>query len=405
MFFYAVPSPKVIGWPWLIGVLLIFASFLRFREKLEQLSVLKFLFALYVFFVAFSIGVAAVRENFFSVYEPLTRLSWEYTGNLHLVRNTPDFLRNFIELSGSSSIHTRIHPPGYTLVLYFFQRYLYAGFGGMAVLTIMLGGLAIFPLYYFLRNFATEEETRRGLELFAFFPSFVMFSATSMDAVFLFAFWVALSLTYAGWHRGAVLSFLGGLAAATALFLNFLFLLTAPLFLILFFMVYGKNGNATRLVFRAGAAMAGFALFFAALYFAYSYSVWENFWFARAEQNKEIKSNFDSLLIYFTYLFMNFSSFAVYLGIPNVLLLPVRIKEFLRRENLAPSLGFAMAGFFLLVGIFQGEVERIWLFLTPLFVLPLMKAVKSWEPSRFNALLSLMFFQIALMQILFYTYW
>ena len=403
--FYAIPSPKALGWLWLAGTTLLFMLFLRFRERMERVAVFKFLFALYVFFVFFSIGVAAVREGFFSVYEPFTRTHFEYTGNLYLIRNTSDFLKNFIDLSQSLSIHTRIHPPGYTLILYFFQKYLHAGFGGMAALTVMLGGLAVFPLYYFLKNFATERETRRGLELFVFFPSFAMMSATSMDAVFLFFVWIAIFLIYAGWMRSAVLSFLGGVAAAAALFLNYLFLLAAPLFLILLFMVYGKSGEAKRLIFRTAAAVAGLALFFAALYLVYDYSIWENFWVSRAAQNAEIKSNFESLLIYFVYFFMNLSAFAVYLGLPNVFLLVGRIKEFWRRENLAASLGFIMVGLFLLMGIFQGEVERIWLFLTPLFILPLMKIVKDWEPLRFNALLSLLFFQIITLQILFYTYW
>ena len=46
LLFYAVPSPKIIGVWWMLLASGVFILFLKFREKIEQLSVFKFLFLL-----------------------------------------------------------------------------------------------------------------------------------------------------------------------------------------------------------------------------------------------------------------------------------------------------------------------------------------------------------------------
>ncbi|OGF62460.1 hypothetical protein A2926_01895 [Candidatus Giovannonibacteria bacterium RIFCSPLOWO2_01_FULL_44_40] len=398
--FYAVPSPKALGIWWMLGALGIFFLFLKFREKIEKLNAFKFLLTLYLIFIAFSISVAAIREGFYSVYEPFTRTRWEYTGDMLLVTSIPEFLRDYVALQPKLTVHASVHPPGYTLILYFFHQYLGAGFAGLAVLIIMLGGFVIFPLYYFLKNFATEDNVRRGLQIFIFVPSFVMMSATSMEAAFLFFSWLAIAILYEGWRRGAFLSFLGGVAAALALFLNYLFALLAPLFLILFFMLY-KRGIVTRII----PTFFGFLMFFAALYLWTGYSIIENFFVAHGRLYHNVGSNFESAMLYLAYFVMNISAFAVYLGLPNIKALIRGTTDLLRENNFIGSSGAIIVTLIIFLGLFQGEVERLWLFLTPLFILPLIRATENFDKTQFASLLSLLFFQIILTQTLFYTYW
>ena len=406
LFFYGLFSPKALGISWLVGGVVVGVLFFRVRERLNAMSAFRFLFSLYVFFVLLSVGVAGIREGFSSVYEPFTRTHWEYTGNLPFVQNASHFLRNFGEISQGLSIHTRIHPPGYTLILYFFQTYLRAGVGGMAVLVVMLGGLTLIPLYYFLKHFLSEAEVRRGLEIFVLFPSVVMMSATSMETTFLFFSWLSIALVYAGWTRNWRLAFLGGAAAGAALFLNFLFLLLLPLFLVLLVVAHRKDRVPWRpLLARTAAGLLSFLLLFTVLYLGTGYSIVRNFFAASAAQDEASQSNFESLSVYATYLLMNLISFSVYLGIPSLLLIAGQTREFLRRRAVMESLGIIMVALFSLIGVFQGEIERIWLFLTPLFILPLVHAVKDYRTPHFNAFLSLLFFQIVIMQVLFYTYW
>ncbi len=404
--FYGIFSPKALGFLWLLGIILLFILFLYFREKLENLSTFKFLLSLYIFFILFSVGVAGIREGIFGIYEPFTRTHLEYAGSLPLVNNMHDFLRDYVSLQSRLAEHARTHPPGYIIILYVFQKYFYAKVAGLAVLIAMLGGLTIFPLYYFLKNFATEEKTRRGLQIFAFLPSFVMMTATSMETTFLFFSLSSIALIYAGWRRGFWLSLLGGIVAAFSFFLNYLFLLLALLFLILLFIALRQHKISIRdIVIRTIFAVFGFLIFYAVVYWLTGYFIIENFFVSRKVANIVVGSNFESVPIYLIYFFMNLVSFGIYLGIPNVKLMLQNFKEFWGRENILYLLGFIMVALFSIIGVFQGEVERIWLFLTPLFILPLIKVSKDYSNLQFSSFLSLLFFQTVFMQILFYTYW
>ena len=400
LLFYAVPSPKIIGVWWMLLASGVFILFLKFREKIEQLSVFKFLFLLYLTFIVFSISTAAAREGLYSAYEPFTRTQWEYTGDMLLVTSIPAFLHDYVALQPQLTVHASVHPPGYTLILYVFHKYLWADFAGLAILVVMLGGLTIFPLYYFLKNFTTEGNVRRGLQFFIFIPSFVMMSATSMEATFLFFSWLAVAAIYNGWEHGALLSLLGGMAAAFAFFLNYLFILLAPLFLALFFALYGRE-----IIARAILTIFGFLLFFAALYLWTGYSVIENFLVAHGRLYHNVGSNFESFPLYFIYLFMNIAAFAVYLGLPSLKILAGGAARFIRERDLINFWGVIIVCIILLAGVFQGETERLWLFLTPLFILPMARLCEEMDSRRFSSFLSLLFFQIIFMQILFYTYW
>ena len=403
LFFYAVFSPKARGFFWLILLSLIFILFLKFREQLERLSALKFLFFIYFIFVTFSVSVASIREGFYGVYEPFTRAQWEYVGDLPLVKSASDFLNRYVSLEPFLAIHSRTHPPGYTLVLYFLQKYFHAGIPALSVLVVMLGGLTIFPLYYFLKNFASEEEARRGIQLFIFIPSVVMMSATSMETVFLFFVWASISLIYLGWRKGGAWPFLGGVALYTALFSNFLFILLAPLFLMLALIAYQQGAEFKKLVLRSALAVLGFSICYFFIYVWTGYSIVQNFFAARSFQSNFVENNFASLGVYLTYFFMNLTSFLIYLGVPTIFLFLKNLKNLFNKEKKILALGFIMSAFFLAAGIFQGETERIWLFLAPLFILPITNFIKTAELS--SALISLFFFETIFMQIMFYTYW
>lgn len=410
LLFYAIPSPKALGIGWFLGVLALFSLFIFLREKLEKLKLWQFLLALYVYFVLFSLGVAAIREGMFSIYEPFTRTHWEYTGDMLLVKNVTSFLQNYISLQPVLNVHASVHPPGYTILLYIFHRYLHAGFAGMAVLTVMLGGLTIVPLYYFLKNFASENTTRLGLQLFIFLPSVVMISATSTEAIFLFASWLAVAVVYRGWKHSKVLSFVGGILAALALFFNYLFLLLGPLFLMLLINIFLDEKKESGLgwppvINRAAMAFLGLVTFYAIIYFVTGYSIINNFFVARNRAYYNVGSDFESLRLYLIYLFMNIAAFAVYLGLPSLKALTGGAARFIEERDLTNFFGVIIVGIALLAGVFQAETERLWLFLTPLFTLPLMRLGAEMDSRRFSSFLSLLFFQIIFIQILFYTYW
>src|SRR3989344_5309376 len=366
LFFYAIPSPKLTSLVWALITLVAFFAFLYFRKKIEAFSPHKFLASLVLIFFIFSVGVAGIREGAKSIADPFTRTFWEYSGNMSAVRTVQDFLHNYIELLPQLAKHSVTHPPGYTLVLYFAHKYLGADFFGMALWVVFLTGLILWPLYYLWRSFLEEIETKRALEIFIFVPSAVMMTATSMDGVFLF-------------------------------------LAQFFLFLVWFFLVRA-DGNRKLVATRIMISLAAFLLFFLVIWYWSGYSIVENFFIARGYGQEAVGSNFESVGMYFIYVLMNIVNFLIYLGLPSLLIffkgLPATFKE----SNLLFKGGVWILLFFLVIGIFQANVERLWLFILPFFVDFKNKLLKEEHQRLFNPHLALTFFQIVVTQAMFYTF-
>ncbi len=406
MIFYALPSPKAEGLWWLALATVIFVIFVGLRERIEKLSAAKFLLALWAAFVILGVSVAGIREGLYGIYEPFTRTHWEYAGDLPLVNGVSDFLHNYTLLNPALSSHGSTHPPGYVLLLYILQKLFSIDLLGLAILVGSIGGLTILPLYFLWRRFADEAEVRRGLQLFIFLPSILIFSFTSMEAALMFAVWLSIAVLYIGWEKSAAAAFMGGVLAGVALMFNFLFLLLAPLYLFLAYEVYAEGrARLAPLFARVILSLVGFGMFFAALYWLTGYSIVDNFLVARGANREIVRSNFESIAFFFTYLFMNIFAFSYYLGVQNMIKLVYGIRDIFRARPRIYAVGFALVAIFLAVGIFQGEVERIWLFMAPLFVLSLGRLFRQVSGRDFSAAQALLFFQVVVTQILFYTYW
>lgn len=406
LIFYAIFSPKTSGYFWFSAAFFIFLIFIYFRKRIENFSTFKFLLTLYIIFVFLAVSIAAIREGFYGVYEPFTRTRWEYSGNLPLITSAQDFIKDYSNLKLQLALHSRWHPPGYSLILYAFQKVSWPNLAGISLLVVMLGGLTIFLLYYLLCEFASEAEARRGIQIFALVPSFLMFSATSMETTFLFFSFIAFVLIYFGVKKNLILAFAGGVLAGFSLFSNFLFLLLTPLYLLLIiYALFNFSQNNFKTFARAVFAALGFILFFLALKLWAGYSVINDFFDSYKSNAETVSSNFESIRIYFIYFFINLAAFCIYLGFANIYLILKNVRNIFR-EKLWPYLvGFFMLAIFLLVGIFQGEIERIWLFITPLFILPVIYSGRTLSDDDFSSVLSMLFFQIIFMQVLFYTYW
>ncbi|KKS96850.1 hypothetical protein A3B05_01090 [Candidatus Giovannonibacteria bacterium RIFCSPLOWO2_01_FULL_43_160] len=405
-FFYAIPSPKAMSLIWPLIALLTFFGFLYYRRKIEALSKNKFLLILFLIFFALALGVAGIREGAKSIADPFTRTFWEYSGNMGLVRTVKDFLHNYISLIPRLAEHSTTHPPGYTLVLYFVYKYFKAGFFGMSLWVVFIAGLTLWPLYFLWRYFLEEIEVKRALEIFIFVPSVVMMTATSMEGVFMFLVWCAIALVFIGWQKNIWLAGLGGLAAAMALLTNFLFLLLAPFFLFLAWHVTQKAVavGRSKALLRVFISLALFFLFFFSLWQWSGYSIVDNFFAALAANQGAVRSNFESIPVYFLYIFMNIVNFLIYLGLPLFFVFLKGLPATFKNGNLLFKSGLWILLFFLAVGVFQANVERLWLFIVPFFMVFKNKLFNEECRPLFHPFLSLMLFQIVVTQILFYTF-
>jgi len=192
-----------------------------------------------------------------------------------------------------------------------------------------------------------------------------------------------------------------------AFFSNFLFLLLAPFFAGLLYYVYlqsEKNKRALVIV-RSMITLLAFILFFIALWRWSGYSVIENFIIARGENQGAVINNFSSMGTYLTFLIMNVLSFGFALGIVNLLFFIKNRKDFFIKSRPELWIGFTYVAFLLMIGVFQGELARLWMFVVPFFLPALARGVARISQRQFSTVLSLLFLQIVLVQILFYTYW
>lgn len=407
LLFYALPSPKIENPLWFILAAGIFAIFLRLREKMLNLDAKKFLLSTCVIFFVFSSLVAGIREGAKSIIDPMTRTYWEYTGNIPLIVNTHDFLRDYIILQPKLVAHATTHPPGYSLLVYYFDKISGGSMLGISLFLILSAGLSIFPLYFLLKNFFEERTVRKILQLYIFVPSIVLMSGTSLEAFFVTIVWITIALMYIGWNKSRFLSVLGGISAGIALLSNFLFLLLAPIFLAMFIYVWQKSEMQKRaaVVVNLIISFLSFVLFFVFLWQWTDYSIIENFLVAKAASKEAVMSNFQSAAIYAIFFIMNILDFGFALGIVNLLSVMQSKKEIFLRNRPELWLGFAYVLFLVVIGVFQGELLRLWMFVVPFFLFSFGVFVEKISERKFSLVLSLLFLQIIFTQVLFYTYW
>lgn len=404
LLFYALPSPKIANLLWLIFVVLFFLLFIKFRKKLESLNARNFLITLCIVFFLFSTSVAGIREGVKSIVDPLTRTNWEYTGNIAFIANTHDFLRDYVALIPKLALHSTTHPPGYSLLVYYFGLITNNSLLGIALLIILTAGLSVFPLYFLLKYFFDEKSVRQILQVYIFIPSIVLMSGTSLESFFLFLTTSIVCCFVYGWGKSSLLSAIGGILAGVALFSNFLFLLLAPVFLGLIYYLWLKN-NKINILLNLLTSFLSFVLFFIILWHWSGYSIVENFMVSREANQEAVNSNFQSLSIYFIFLIMNILSFGFSLGVANLLIIFQNIRSYFVKNRPELWIGFGYVLFLFLIGIFQGELARLWMFVVPFFLFSIGKNLEKNSDKSFSLLLSLLFLQIIFVQILFYTYW
>lgn len=410
LLFFGIPSPKFGSLLWFLLAAGSFGSFLYFRRYFEIWPAWKFLVCLWLIFWTFSLGIAGMREGSFSIYEPFTREYWEYVGFLPHINNLRDFLSSYVTVISDPDLsfakHSKTHPPGYVLTLYVLQKLFGAGIWGLAILVVGLGGLFAIPVYYFWQQWLCDATLRKILPVFIFTPSLIMFSATSMDVIMLFFSWLALGVVFWGWRNNPLIAFVGGLLGAAALLMNFLFLTLGLVFLFFGGYLWSRSDQVRRTVILRGAlwSLAGFIAPFLFLHWWTGYSAIENFLVANSIQHTVVIGTSSSLLVYILFAFINIFSFSFYLGIPNIFLLTKTGIRGLSENRFLIVLGFLMVTLFTLSGFFQGEVERIWLFLYPLFVVILNQVIQKIKINT-TPILFLLVFQIIITQTLFFTYW
>lgn len=281
-------------------------------------------------------------------------------------------------------IHPSAHPPGATLLLAALDR---AGAPGPwpAAALILVVGAAATPLVYLLgRSVAGEREARLATLAWAFAPTVLLESATSMDAVFATAAVGAAVLLLRGRRIAA------GVTAAGCSFLSYA-LPAAAVWACAVLLLRGRRREALAASVAVGVlAVAGYA----ALWLATGYDPLA----AYAATKDHYEHGISQFRPYWYWLAGDPAAFLAGLGIPVAF-------AYARALGARTAPAVALAAVVLLAaasGFSKAEVERIWQFLVPLAVVAAAAELGRLSP---RTLLVALAGQAVAVEVLFGTTW
>jgi methylthioxylose transferase len=373
------------------GVVALFSSQARTGVRVAASAGLLLVLALAV--AALDGGSAAWRA-------PLA-FTGEYPHGVEQVGDLPSFLRQFPERLASLPSHASGHPAG-AMVLYALLARIWPGLDGAALLTVAIGCLGVLPVAALARDELGEDGRRWALALWVLSPITVLYTATSADAVFA----VVLAGAALAAHRGLVRrswawTVTGGLLLWVASMLTY----TAVLLLV--FLLVRAAGRVRRepgWVLGWAAATAATVLGLAGLlWLATGYDPVAA---VRATHAAYQAAPGSARRPYLPWLAGDPIAFGGMLGVPLFAALVVRAVA-VARQRAWTSFDAAMLACLLAAsswGFSRGEVERIFLFLVPLALVPVVRQLWAWR-ARLPVVAALLVAQTLAVQLLFYTRW
>lgn len=400
--------------PWILPAIAILVGFnffvSRFASKRSTFLILSFLF-----FWAIGLSVSMI-DGFRPVGEellpaflvPYTRTDLEYYGDVPLVNGVGffRFLKNYPkpEIFDQLSLHSKTHPPGGVIFLWFVSKIFGRGLLAASLATIGFTSLTIIPFYILSKEIYNESVAKNAIMIFLVMPNFVMFTTTSMDGVFSVFSIVSVYLFFKMLHSTDLkISIAFGISMAFGFMLSY-----SSIFVGLFFAVYAlliwqfDCENFDIVLKRIIIAFASFVGFFILIFLVSGFNIGESLIRSIQKDAEMMGSGYESLLRYFLISIGNLSAFMIGIGLPIVILWGQNINNYWREKDLFPIAFLISLLVIAFSTLYTMEVERIWIFMAPFVVLPIAKLTSRAELRCVIALLSA---QLIIMEIFFNTYW
>ncbi|MYF55896.1 glycosyltransferase family 39 protein [Candidatus Poribacteria bacterium] len=454
---YASPEFSVSFW--LLPALIVCIGFLFLCYKFLKLSLLPdninsrtLITIAIVCFIAINISVALIdgyheiptetdTEQILKLYEPYTRSGQEYYADVPFIdeMGLRVFLRDFTnrELFDHLSGHTRTHPPGGVVFLWLVSKIFGYNLVSTSLLSILFTALTVIPFYKLAERLYDKKVALYALLLFLITPNFVMFTTTSMDGPFSVFPILSLYLFYEARKRETdptipidafrPYSFLTGISLALGMFMTYstvvigVFLCVIPLLERKRFVQYLKM-----LAFAA----TGFIGFYFILSVLTDFQPFEALWLSIKKDERGMGTGYESINRYLHLSFANLFAFLIGVGIPITTVwlrqMVKSVKDWKQNSVLTENenseergswllrteesdtfnIGFLMTLlFFTFSTLFTMEVERIWIFMVPFFVIPVAKYLTERPRSDFFWVSGMLVLQLILMEVLLNTYW
>jgi len=389
------------------------ARILQSNNFYDTKKILLILVGIYFFYVFLSIEVASIRDGFIAISQPYQRTKYEYIGDIGITKNIYELFNRYHEIQSHLSLHGRLAPPGPLFILWFCSYLIGKEPLALSLLTIFFGGLAIFPLFLWIKKLFDNNTTIAitGVFLYSIIPSLVLFCATSTEILYMpFLFLVLWTFEKSLKESSFSVIFLSGIFFAILSLFKFT-LLSVGIYFILrgIALLYFKQTHFLRLFFLGLTMFLGFILFYFLLCSSTGYKPVQVFFNAQ----KMFRDDIQSLQIisprYSLWWFKLFTplSWIYFTGIPILFgfINQLRTKERIERTEIIVFLLTLLILNFAYIA--PGEGERSALYVFPFFLIP---ALRFWQhhfkhTQVFVAVSFFLLFQIILTESLFYTYW
>jgi hypothetical protein len=292
-------------------------------------------------------------------------------------------------------LHATTHPPGAPMLLWLLWRLTGRSALAVALAVVAIGAIGVLPAYAIARGAYDEPVARRAAVLFACSPAVLVYSATSMDVVFMTAVAVPLAAVVRA-PKSFAWSVATGLLAAAALGLTWAALVVAPVGLGVGLLAVSSGEPLRRVAARGVSAIASFlggVLIVRAatgIDLAASYRV--------AVDRQVHYATYDRSYAY--WILGNVVALLISAGVAQTALLITETgrRWRARRPGLESVLWCTLA-LSSLLGVFKGETDHNWLFFVPVLV----AAAAASDPGREAASISVT--QAVATEVLFYTGW
>ena len=450
---YAEPSFD-LSW-WIVPALVVCIGFLYLCQRylLSGADSRRLLIVAGICFLAIHISVAQIdgyrelerggeTERVLTLLEPYTRTSLEYYGDVPRIDELGlgRFLRDYSkpELFNTLSGHTRTHPPGGVVFLWFFSKIFGYNLVSASLISILFTAIAVVPIYRLGEHLYGEKVGRYALLLFLITPNFVMFTGTSMDGPFsvfpilsVYLFYKARhqeTLSDQKWHEPRPYSLLTGITLALGMFMTYSTVVVGVFLCVVALLERKRFRQYLKVLLSAASGFIGFYLL---LFVLTGFRPIEALWAAIKKDELGMGTGYESVGRYFHLSFANLFAFLIGVGLPITLVwlrqVVVVMKEW--RQNAHASeqgsdgtrvpwifrhdealdtfvMGFLITLFYFTFStLFTMEVERIWIFMVPFFVIPVAKYLTTRPMSDLYWVAGLLVVQLIVGEVLLYTYW
>lgn len=357
------------------------------------------------FALAFSAAVAAVNGTSHAYTDTFERKKpADYQQDVHRVRELG--VRGFVRahpkiLHEFTAVHSKTHPPGPVVFYSFLQKLFPRHVVPRAIVIAVIGCLVAVPTWFLTRAFGGARAAMFAAALIAVAPAPIIFSFTSMDAVYMTMLASVAALLVLGIHRPERpwIAIAGGVAAAAVTFFTYAVGFIAGFAVIYAFLTLPRDRALRTIALVGAAAVAMLILMRGAIGFDPVSSYRASF---RALPDDNARN-------YWYWLFGNIAVWLTFAGVSIAGLSSWELVTRRPRYLIALYLPLVAAN---LTRIFPAETERVGMFAYPFIAAATGIALARWEddtggrrPGVLATMVVIVALQTILLEALYYNFW